>query len=518
LIIFSPLIPARSISKPDYGVAKSSKFRQSGRHVPDFSFSVNFKVFKTVSGAFAFVLILASTWAWADTNITSVVARSSPDWLRDGVIYEIFPRDFSVAGNIEGVTTKLDELHDLGVNVLWLMPIQPIGKKFRAGEFGSPYSIKDYYAIDPACGTADDFKKLVAGAHRRRMKVIMDLVANHTAWDSVMMAHPEFYKHDPEGKIISPMPAWRDVAALDYRNPQLRRYMISMLEYWIRTYDIDGFRCDSAAMVPTDFWEQARRELERIKPDTIMLAEASKPELLTNAFDIDYSWPLLGTIDDVLIRGAAASEVRRSWDDSMARFPKGARHMRISDDHDEVRAVNRYGFKGALAASALMFTLDGVPLLYNGMEIGDVNESSGGNLFKKIDIGWQAPGHPEWRATYRDLIRLRHKYPALCDSSVQWVRNTDEKHLISFRRVDNQDELLVLINFSAQPVNARMALDTTGFRRVKISGEEYSEAASSPMVHLNGYEWRIFHRAPALSPPLAERGLKEDTINGPNAR
>jgi glycosidase len=453
-----------------------------------------------------------------DSTVADIAPRSSPSWLRDGAIYEIFPRDFSPAGNLQGITAKLNDLHDLGVNILWLMPIQPIGQKFRAGEFGSPYSIKDYYAIDPAYGNASDLKQLVAGAHQRGMKVILDLVANHTAWDSVMMAHPEFYKHGPDGKIISPIPAWRDVAALDYRNPALRRYMISMLKYWIVTFDIDGFRCDSASMVPTDFWEQARRELVGTKPDIIMLAEASKPELLTNAFDIDYSWPLLGAIDDVLMKGAPASQLRRSYDDSLARFPKGALHMRISDDHDEVRAVNRYGFKAALAASALVFTLDGVPLMYNGMEIGDVNESSGGALFQKTSIDWQNPEQPTWRIIYRDLIRLRHQYRALRDSPVDWAHNTDEKHLLSFRRADDKDELLVLINLSAKPVNARLVLDSTAdFKPVEISGVQDSDDVPLPIVHLKGYEWRIFHRARPVSPPVAERKTGNNAINGLNA-
>ena len=136
---------------------------------------------------------------------------------------KFIPRDFSPAGNLNGVTARLDELHDLGVNILWMMPIHPIGEKFRKGEFGSPYSIKDYYAVDPNYGTLDDFKKLVAGAHQRGMKVIMDLVANHTAWDSVMMAHPDFYKQDAQGHIIPPVPEWTDVAGLNYTSPAAPR-------------------------------------------------------------------------------------------------------------------------------------------------------------------------------------------------------------------------------------------------------------------------------------------------------
>ena len=238
------------------------------------------------------------------SQFTRAIARPSPDWLRTGTIYEIFPRDFSSAGNFNGVTAKLDDIKALGVNVLWIMPIHPIGEKGRKGDFGSPYAIKDYYAVNPDYGTLEDFQRLVEGAHQRGMRVIMDIVANHTAWDSVLMAHPEFYKQDGQGQIVPPVPEWTDVAGLNYQNPELRKYMIAMLKYWLQTADVDGFRCDVAYAVPTDFWEQARAELSKIKPDIMMLAEASKPELLTNAFDIDYSWPLLATLNNVISHDA----------------------------------------------------------------------------------------------------------------------------------------------------------------------------------------------------------------------
>ena len=178
------------------------------------------------------ILALGAPAAHADKDVSQESARTSPAWLRDGVIYEIFPRDFSAAGDLNGVTARLDDLQRLGVNILWIMPIHPIGEKERKGSFGSPYSIKDYYAIDSNYGTLDDLKRLVSEAHKRGMKVIMDIVANHTAWDSVLMAHPEYYKHDSTGKIIPPEPAWTDVAGLNYANPQLREYMIGMLKYW----------------------------------------------------------------------------------------------------------------------------------------------------------------------------------------------------------------------------------------------------------------------------------------------
>jgi cyclomaltodextrinase len=465
---------------------------------------MKFQPLRKISVVFATALVLVSLRVWADVDVSGVTARPSPDWLRDGVIYEIFPRDFSSAGDLSGVTAQLDRLKDLGVTVLWIMPIHPIGEKLRKGEFGSPYSIKDYYAVDPAYGTLNDFKRLVFEAHKRGMKVIMDLVADHTAWDSVMMKHPEFYKHDAQGMIIPPVPAWTDVAALNYDSPALRQYMTVMLKYWIKTCNVDGFRCDAAAMLPTDFWEQIRTELAKVKPDIILLAEASKPELLTNAFDIDYSWPLLSTMDDVLIHNAPASNIPRSWEESRAQFPKAALHMQISDDHDTSRAVTRYGLNGALAASALTFTLDGVPLIYNGMEAGDTNKSDGGALFAKQNISWNAKEHPELRSIYHDLIQLRHQYPALRNSSVGWLQNSDETRLLTFLRADDKDELLVVINFSNRPLTGKVDLkNVDGFAPVEISGVQNSGVGPLPTFHLNGFEWRIYHRASILSHAVA---------------
>ena len=448
----------------------------------------------------SWVLLSAVGLGWlpaqADPSPAGVAARPSPDWLRSGTIYEIFPRDFSPAGNLPGVTAHLDDLKNLGVGVLWIMPIHPIGEKFRKGEFGSPYSIKDYYAVDPNYGTLEDFKQLVAGAHQRGMKVIMDLVANHTAWDSVMMAHPDFYKQDAPGHVIPPVPEWTDVAGLNYASPGLRTYMIDMLKYWITQADVDGFRCDVAYMVPTDFWEQVRAALTQVKPDIMMLAEASKPELLVKAFDIDYSWPLLASMNGVLVHDAPAADLRRTWEENHSRFPKGALHLRITDDHDEARAVARYGLGGSLAASALMFTLDGVPLLYNGMEVGDATESGDPALFDKLTIFWAPKERLPLRKVYHDLIQLRKQYAALRTDRVDWLHNSEEARLVTFRRADDQDEFVVVVNLSSRPVNAKVELtETGGFQPVKIDGVPEAGGATLPGIHLNGFEWRIFHRA-----------------------
>ena len=430
-----------------------------------------------------------------DADVSKQNARTAPTWLRDGVLYEIFPRDFSPAGNLNGVTARLDQMKKLGVTILWVMPIHPIGEKFRKGNFGSPYSISDYYAVDPNYGTLDDFKRLVAEAHKRGLKVIMDLVADHTSWDSVMMKHPEFYKQDANGKIQPPVPEWTDVAGLNYQNPQLCDYMIAMMKYWVQTCDVDGFRCDVASMVPTDFWVQARAALDKVKPDIMMLAEANKPELLATAFDIDYNWPLLATMNQVIEDGAPATNIRQTWEASSLQFPKGALHMEVTDDHDESRAVARYGVHGALAASALMFTLDGVPLLYNGMEAGDATESGDPALFDKLTIFWNPKDRPPLREVYRDLIDLRKQHACFRNNDVKWLHNSDENDVVSYVRSDDKDEFLVVINFSNRPVTTGVEMkDNTNFQPVLISRMPNSGTDELSQLHLNGFEWRIYHR------------------------
>jgi len=269
--------------------------------------------------------------------------HAPPQWLRDGVIYEIFPRNFSPEGNFNGITARLDELQDLGVNILWLMPIHPIGEKLRKGAFGSPYAVRDYYAISPDYGTEAELKRLVSDAHKRNMKVILDLVADHTSWDSVLMEHPEFYKRDASGKLLPPVPEWTDVAGLNYENPKLREYMIAMMKHWSDPAgcDVDGFRCDVAYMVPSSFWEEARAELVKVKPDIMLLAEASKPELLVKAFDIDYSWPLLAMLNNVLLTTGCANLASRALGT-----------LRVTPGDRQVRAHGRETKSGRLADPA----------------------------------------------------------------------------------------------------------------------------------------------------------------------
>jgi len=443
--------------------------------------------------AFVCLLCICSVaLAQASRDVSNETARTLKPWIRDAVIYEIYPRAFSPEANFNGITKQLDRLKDLGVTVLWLMPIHQIGQEKKKGTIGSPYAVRDYYSINPDYGTKEDLRRLINEAHKRGLKVIIDIVANHTSWDSILIKNTDFYKHNAQGKIIWPYD-WTDVAWLNYDNPKLRGYMLDLLKYWIREFSLDGFRCDVAGEVPTDFWEQARAELEKINPEIVMLAEASKPELMVRAFDLDYAWPLHGTLTEVLRGSTPANSIRRVWEQERAKFPRNAVHMVFSDNHDESRAIVRFGEGGALAASALIFMLDGVPLIYNGMEVGDTTESGAPALFEKLPIFWaNAERRRQFPAFYKQMLSIRRDHPALRNGELQWVNNSDEQRVVTFLRRDKQEEILVAINMSNRP--ASVLVEVTGgpsFRDVIPP----SNSDVMPAVSLNSWGFRILRRA-----------------------
>jgi glycosidase len=445
-------------------------------------------------------LIAASNiHAAAQRDFSREAARPVRDWVRDAVIYEIYPRAFSQRGDFNSITARLDQLKDLGVTVLWLMPIHTIGQEKKKGSIGSPYAVKDYYAINPDYGTEQELRRLISESHRRGMKVIIDIVANHTAWDSVLMKTPDFYARDGQGRILSPYD-WTDVAKLNYENPRVREYMTQMLKHWVREFDLDGFRCDVAGEVPTDFWEQARAELERIKPDILMLAEANKPALMTKAFDLDYAWPFHSALANVLFGNAPARAIRQVWEQERAVFPRGSLHMRFSDNHDERRAIARFGEKGALAASTLVFTMDGVPMLYNGMEVGDTTESGAPALFERMPIFWQgAERRPEFPRIYKRLISLRRAHAALRRGETVWLRNSDDGRIVSFLRRGTAEEILVVINLSNQPFAGFIEVQY-GPSFAEVTNESSASATALPALALDSWEARIFRRTLGRAP------------------
>jgi glycosidase len=427
-------------------------------------------------------------------DVHAIDARPVAPWVRDGVIYELNVRTFSPEGTFNAVTARLPELQKLGVTVVWLMPIHPIGEVKKKGSIGSPYAVRDYMDVNPAYGTKADLKKLVAEAHRVGLKVIIDIVANHTSWDNVLMKTPAYYKRDASGQILSPYD-WTDVAALNYANPATRAYMHGVLQYWLREFDLDGYRCDVAGEVPTDFWEEARRNLEKIKPEIMMLAESHEPELLANAFDLDYGWPGYHALKDAILGTRSARAVREEWEAERRVYPRGALHMGIFDDHDEKRAITFFGERAALAAAALVFTMDGVPLLYNGNEVGDATESFAPALFEKLNVWWAMKDRrPEFPKFYDGIIPLRRAHSALRRGHTTWVRNSDEDRVITFVRSDATEDVLVAVNLTNRAFTGTVEVAGSGYAEI-TPGTTAAAAAAVPVLTLDPWGVRIFRKA-----------------------
>ncbi|MEO1361559.1 MAG: alpha-amylase family glycosyl hydrolase, partial [Pseudomonadota bacterium] len=251
-----------------------------------------------------------------------------PSWAQDAVIYQINTRQFTPEGTFNAAQAHLPRLKELGVDILWLMPIHPIGEVNRKGALGSPYSIKDFFGVNPEFGSEDDFRAFVAAAHDQGFKVILDWVANHTAWDNPLVAeHPEWYETDWKGDFHpTPWTDWADIIDLNYDNPELRAYKTRALKYWVEEFDIDGYRCDVAGFVPLDFWETARSELEEIKP-VFMLAEWQQRDLHRTAFNASYGWAWKEAAQRIANGQSDAGDLRGFLGDQISTWPLDAYRM-----------------------------------------------------------------------------------------------------------------------------------------------------------------------------------------------
>jgi glycosidase len=381
------------------------------------------------------------------SEFASRKARSSADWVKDAIVYEVFLRSFSKDQSFKSLERRIPELKKMGVTVLWLMPIHPIGDANRKGTMGSPYSVQDFYGIDPDFGTLDDFRSLVQTVHDHGLKIIIDLVANHAAWDSkLMFEHSDWFTTDETGAIVSPNADWSDVADLNYDHHELRKYMIAMMKYWVQEVGIDGYRCDVAELVPTEFWEVARRELDEVKP-VLMLSEGTVPEHHLEAFDITYSWSTYDVLDRIFNGTTPASVFNDILRNESYQFPRGSLRLRFNTNHDknawDAPAVKKFGKDGAAASAVLMMTLPGVPLIYNGEEVGNDRALS---LFEKVDIDWEK--NRDMRSFYEALCSLRNSHIALRGGDYRSVANSDSSKVLSFLRVSGSDKVLTVLNFS----------------------------------------------------------------------
>jgi glycosidase len=405
----------------------------------------------TVLMGVAQVPATAVTQQQAVTPVRTTVKHT--DWSRNAVIYEVNLRQFTNEGTLAAFQKHLPRLKELGVDILWFMPIHPISEDGRKGELGSYYAVRDYKAVNPEFGTLDDFRQVVAAAHQLGMKVIIDWVPNHSGRDNQWVNdHPEWYARNEEGKLYGPFD-WTDVYKFDYSVPEMCAAMIDAMSFWLREADIDGFRCDVAGQVPVSFWDEARPALESVKPSIFMLAEATEPELMANAFDMDYNWPMkdlfsaiAGTQGQYTFADADgnvrkfpethAVDIYKLLNEQAAQYPVDSYMMNMITNHDlnswEGTEFDRLG-NLQQAFAVLTYTLPGMPLIYTGQEVG-LNRAF--EFFKKdTPPAWTT--NNEYTKFYQMLNKVRHTHPELAagvmGAPVETVE-TASPDVIAFRR------------------------------------------------------------------------------------
>lgn len=396
----------------------------------------------------SFCLSLAIACAAGPESVARVAAGGA-EWTARTSLYEVFVRDFSPEGTFQGLIERLDRIEAAGAEVVWLMPIHPIGEIERKGPLGSPYSVTDYRAINPAMGTADDLRALVRAVHDRGMKLIMDWVPNHTAWDHRWVEeHPAYYARDESGSMTHPrdehgnLTDWTDVAELDYGNPALCQAMIDEMRYWLEEFGIDGFRVDVAGMVPDDFWREAIPRL-REAGATLLLAEWGDVRMHDLGFDLTYPWGSYHRLKETW-RGEPAADFVTAEIQELADMPDGGYRMRFTTNHDETAwdepPVTLFGGPaGARAAFVAMALLPGPPLLYNGQEVESPQVLG---LFVQEPIDWDQPDAEAARAFYRHVIGLVRGHDDLATGELAGVETDAPADVIAYRR----GGIVVLVN------------------------------------------------------------------------
>ena len=419
------------------------------------------------------------------------VARAVPGFLRSAVMYQLFPRMFTPEGTFRAAERKLAGLKELGVDIVYLTPHQladddPDPRHWSArqkacgfGNAKNPYRQKDFFAVDPEYGSADDLKSFVRTAHGLGIRVMFDLVYFHCGPKAVFLKdRPDFIVRNPDGT-----PRLGDWAfpELDFRNPDLREYLYANMTGFVRDYDVDGFRCDVADMVPVAFWEEGARRCRALKSDVVLMCEGLKGDDQISAFDLSYGFYTQWALVDLLAGRKPASELRKAWELARADFPKGFHWMRCFENHDfanvkpgETRKEAAYGPKLNAAMLATAFLLDGLPMIYNGQEIADAAPHS---IWSNRDHGgW----HIDWtrggdavatgrRALVKRLAALRHAHPALFDAPLVWLETEAPDRVYAFRRVLPEGDVILAVNVSKEPVSIvlageRLTLPPQGFR------------------------------------------------------
>jgi glycosidase len=419
-----------------------------------------------------------------------------PDWAKNLTIYEVNLRQFTENGSIKEFRQHLPRLKELGVGILWFMPIQPVGFLNRKGNLGSYYSIRDYCAVDPPFGTLEEFAALVNEIHALGMFIILDWVANHTAWDHHWVnEHPDYYRKNEAGEMYPPFPDWADVIGLDYSNPEMRLAMIECMKFWLGKTGIDGFRCDMAHLVPTDFWEQVRPALEKARPGLYMLAETDHYDLLKKAFHSSYDWKVFHAMNEVAQGKIGVTELSDTLTDQLNWYPQHASLMRFISNHDENSwqgsEIERLAYF-LEPMTVLYFTLPGIPLIYSGQESGNYRRLS---FFDKDVIDWKTD---KMNQLYRTLALLRKENAALWSMGkgfgFRLIDNTLKQSILAFERVNGKNSVLVVLNLGFEPAHFQLSGKLSSAKYKDLFNDHMEiKFGADPCFDLPPFGYKVFY-------------------------
>jgi len=403
----------------------------------------------------------------------------------DIVMYEINERAFSVAGTLSGILPRLDSIKTLGVNVIWLMPIHPIGK---IKSVNSPYCIQNFNEVNPEYGSLADLRLLVEEAHKRKIAVILDWAANHTSWDNPWIQNKAWYTQDAGGNIISPAGTnWQDVADLNFDNAEMRKEMIKALKYWVIQANVDGYRCDAADFIPFSFWKQAIDTLNKIpNRKIILLAEGARSDHFGAGFQLNFGWDFFSKNKSVFKSNQSAAGYIQSHQSEYADAPSGVHRLRFTSNHDECAwddtPLGLFGGKaGSMAAFVISAYMGGVPLIYNGQEVGCPVKLP---FFSKSPINWNT--NPDMMHEYKKLMAVRASNVAVTTGTMENFSSAD---ICSFRRKSGNNEVLVLVNVrnSSKIFTIPASLQNTAWKDA-MTNENITLGTSQ---ELKTYEYKI---------------------------
>ncbi len=403
----------------------------------------------------------------SSATIMNDVESRHPEWVKNATIYEVNIRQYTPEGTIDAFRQHLPKLKELGVDILWLMPVQPIGVKERKGPLGSYYSIQDYTAVNPNFGTLKDFRALVEEAHDLGFKIVLDWVANHTSFDHVWTEeHPDFYTYNDDGKINVALDNtgfatdWTDVADLNYNNKELWSAMAAEMKWWVDEADIDGFRCDVAGFVPIEFWSYLSEQRATWDKELFMLAEWGEPTDMQN-FNMNYGWDFHHLLGELASKEKGPSDIEKLRMQIDSNYTKDDIRMYFTTNHDENSwnkpVFDRYG-KQHFQLFVLCATMDrGMPLIYGGQEVG-LDHSL--KFFDKDEIDWtKTEDHLNgwlYSQFYKRMMDIYHTTPALYNGNYggdfQPLVANDENGIYAFKRVKDDSECVALFNFGDESI------------------------------------------------------------------